>query len=140
MKQICDHVGVFTTNTETMKDFYTSILGFESGSESVLSASIVDRIFGIAVDCRFIKLHKDGFILEIFEPISGEFRKRAADQVGMNHWGYCVADRDGFVEELRDKHIPVIEIQRGGRSAYFLVDPDGNRIELREGSQQNVQG
>ena len=124
-------------SAQTMKDFYTSILGFTSGRESVLPAAIVDSIFGIAVDCRFIKLHKEGFILEIFEPISREFQRRSPDHVGMNHWGYCVADRNGLIEGLREKRIPLIEMQRNGRSTYFLVDPDGNRIELRECTQQN---
>ena len=115
-----------------MKEFYIHVLKFELGKESTLAKSLVKDIFGIAADCRFVKLHKNGFMVEIFQPLSPEFQARVAGQVGMNHWGYCVADRSIFVEKLRREGLPVIEIDRNGRSAYFLVDPDGNRIEIRD--------
>jgi catechol 2,3-dioxygenase-like lactoylglutathione lyase family enzyme len=132
MKQACDHIGFFTAHAEAMKEFYTRILGFEPGNETELSKSVVENIFGIAERCRFIKLHKNGFMLEIFEPISSETQMPTSGKVGINHWGYCVADRTHLIEKLRKDSIPVIEIKRDGRNAYFLVDPDGNRIELRE--------
>jgi len=132
LKQTCDHIGFFTKNVEAMKQFYTRVLGFELGNESTLSRSLVEKIFGLADECRFVKLHRHGFMIEMFEPLSERLRERVASQIGMNHWGYCVADREIFVQELRRDGIGVIEIDRNGRSVYFLIDPDGNRIEIRD--------
>jgi len=115
-----------------MQEFYIQALGFELGSETILSESIVADIFGIAADCRFVKLHKDGFMIEIFEPLSLRLQEQMAHRVGINHWGYCVTERDILLETLRKGNVPIIEIKRNGRIVYFLADPDGNRIELRE--------
>jgi catechol 2,3-dioxygenase-like lactoylglutathione lyase family enzyme len=131
-EQICDHIGFFTMDAKSMKQFYIHVLGFESGSENVLPAALVNEIFGIHTDCRFIKLHKDGFMVELFEPLSQEYETNMTKAFGMNHWGFCVSDRAAFVEKLRRQGLTVIEIKRNGRPVYFLVDPDGNRIEIRD--------
>jgi catechol 2,3-dioxygenase-like lactoylglutathione lyase family enzyme len=135
MKQTCEHIGFFTMNAEAMKEFYIRVLGFELGNESTLPKSLVENIFGLADDCRFVKLYKGGFMVEIFEPLSSRLHIRMADHAGVNHWGFCVADRASFVENLRGDGLSVIEIDRNGRSVYFLTDPDGNRIEIRECSE-----
>ncbi len=132
MKRTCDHIGFFTGNAESMKEFYTRVLDFEVGTDSILSKAIVDRIFGLADECRFVKLTKDGFMVELFEPVSMQLRSRIEDRVGINHWGFCVEDRALYVEKLRADGLPVIEVDRNGRSVYFLLDPDGNRIEIRD--------
>ena len=130
--QVCDHIGIFTQNMESMKAFYTGILGFALGNESILSKKIMEKIFGLAHDCHFAKLHKDGFMVELFAPLSTELHTPIPGATGVNHWGYCVADRQSFVEELRRKNQAIVEIERNGRTVYFVVDPDGNRIEIRE--------
>ncbi len=137
MKPTCDHIGLFTANAQKMMEFYIRALGFEFGSETNLPGSIVADIFGFAADCRFIKLYKDGFMIEIFEPLSPRLQRQLASRVGINHWGYCVAERDIVLETLRKENVPIIEIIRNGRIVYFLVDPDGNRIELRECRETN---
>lgn len=132
LKPICDHIGFFTNNAESMIEFYTQVLGFRLGTDSRISGSIVEQIFGNDAECRFIKLHKERFMVEIFQPLNQKSVAHAATQVGMNHWGFCVEDRGAFVERLRADGVPVKEINRNGRSVYFLQDPDGNRIEIRD--------
>jgi catechol 2,3-dioxygenase-like lactoylglutathione lyase family enzyme len=79
MKQpTCDHVGFFTRNAKELAVFYTKILDFELIHDSMLSKSIVQTIFGLADDCRFVKLRKNDFIVEIFEPVSTELQKRVS--------------------------------------------------------------
>lgn len=130
--RICDHIGIFTHSMEPMKAFYTGALGFELGNESILPEKIMEKIFGFAHDCHFAKLHKDGFMVELFAPVSTELNTPAAGVTGMNHWGYCVADRDSLVHDLRRGNHEIVEIDRNGRTVYFVVDPDGNRIEIRD--------
>ena len=129
---MCDHIGLFTENAARLKEFYEDILGFRVKHESTLPMSTVERIFGVKCDCRFIKLFKNDFMLEIFEPLSTNLGKRVANSVGINHWGYCVDNRESVVEELRESGVHVIEVERNGHSVYFITDPDENRIEIRE--------
>ena len=128
---MCDHIGLFTMNAAKLKAFYEDVLGFQFQQESILPASTAETIFGIKCECRFIKLSKNGFVLEIFEPLSTRLHQRVADIVGINHWGYCVNDREAFIRELRQRNVHVIEIRRNDRSVYFITDPDENRIEIR---------
>jgi len=128
----CDHIGFFTLDADSLQRFYTDKLGFELKDESLLDRAIVKTIFGMATDCRFIKLQRNGFMLEIFEPLSAEARESIECAAGLNHWGYCVDDRTAFVEKQKANGIPVTEIERNGRTVYFLADPDGNRIEIRD--------
>ena len=132
LRQTCDHIGFFTKNMEAMTEFYTRVLGFQLGKESVLSRPLTHKIFGLADECRFVKLHRNGFVIEMFEPRSARLHKRMTSHVSMNHWGYCVVDRETFVKELRSRGIDVIEIKRNSNTVYFLIDPDGNRIEIRD--------
>lgn len=129
---MCDHIGLFTDNATRLKEFYVDMLGFSVMHESVLPMSTVEEIFGVKCDCRFIKLSKNDFMLEIFEPLSTNLGKRVASSAGVNHWGHCVDNREAFVQELRRSGVHVIEVERNGRSVYFITDPDENRIEIRE--------
>jgi catechol 2,3-dioxygenase-like lactoylglutathione lyase family enzyme len=129
---MCDHIGLFTGNAARLKKFYEDILGFNLKHESILPMSTVEKIFGIKCECRFFKLLKNNFMLEIFEPLSIEPKQRVAGIVGINHWGYCADDREALVEELRKRSVPVIEVIRNGHSVYFIIDPDENRIEIRD--------
>ncbi len=134
MKSIhrCDHIGIYTNHAERLVDFYTSKLAFKKVKEENLDRTIFKQIFGVAADCRFIKLRSDSIMLEIFEPITGRARRSLRNSIGINHWGYCVDDREKFVQKLRRQKVPVIEIERNGHRVYFVADPDGNRIEIRK--------
>ena len=128
----CDHIGILTPDAEQLASFYTKVLGFERTAESALPKSVMGTIFGLNDECRFLKLHKNGFMIEIFQPLSFRLTERITAAIGINHWGYSVEDRVAFANELRRKGHHLIEVDRDGRSVYFLVDPDGNRIEIRD--------
>ena len=130
--QVCDHIGIFTQRLRPMKAFYTGTLGFALAGEGVLSKKIMEKIFDFAHDCHFVKLHKNGFMVELFAPVSTELHTPVPGARGVNHWGYCVADRESFVEGLRRNGHEIAEIDRNGRTVYFVDDPDGNRIEIRD--------
>ena len=129
---ICDHIGFFTTNAEKLIEFYTGVLAFRVTQDSILPNAVVNAIFGFKSDCRFIKLVKEDFMVELFELLSPNMLERTSEASGLNHWGYCVDNREDFVRRLRTENVPVIEIKRNGRSVYFITDPDNNRIEIRD--------
>ncbi len=128
----CDHIGFFTKNADRLIEFYTVILKFTFKQESVLSSSMTRAIFGVDSDCRFIKLVRNDFTLELFEPLSVKVREKMSRVSCRYHWGYCVENREQFVQNLRAKSIPITEIKRNGRSVYFITDPDTNLIEIRD--------
>jgi catechol 2,3-dioxygenase-like lactoylglutathione lyase family enzyme len=128
----CDHIGFFTKNADKLIEFYTKTLEFTLKQESVLSSSMARAIFGIDSDCRFIKLVYNDFMLELFQPLSPKICDRVSRMSNLTHWGYCVEDREEFVQRLKTENIPVIEIKRNDRSVYFMTDPDKNLIEIRE--------
>ncbi len=129
---VCDHIGMFTHDADRLVQFYTDALDFQVTSDSTLSKSIVNGIFGIPEDCRFLKMQKEGFLIEILEPLAKTIERSCSHAVGINHWGYCVENRNAFVMSMREKKQNIVEINRNGRAVYFLIDPDGNRIEVRE--------
>ena len=128
----CDHIGIFTNNSKRLVNFYVNKLGFKKGMVNKLPKSIMKPLFGISCDCKFIKLYSEGVMIEIFEPMLVRGRKRINNTIGYNHWGYCVGDRKKFVKKLRRKKVNIIEIKRNDHIIYFITDPDGNRIEIRE--------
>ena len=131
-KNSCDHIGLFTANARRLVSFYTRKLGFQKTKEQILSRDLSRAIFGVAADCRFLRLMGGEAMIEIFEPMRGRVAKRRNNAAGINHFGLLVTDRDAFLRRLRERKVPVLEIDRNGRSTHFISDPDGNRIEIRQ--------
>jgi catechol 2,3-dioxygenase-like lactoylglutathione lyase family enzyme len=127
----CDHVGLFTAGADRLVGFYTRKLGFQKTKEEILPRDMTRAIFGVAADCRFLKLQAGDAVIEIFEPLRGRVTKRRRSAAGINHFGFVVTDRKAFLRRLRERKVPVLVIDRNGRSTYFISDPDGNRIEIR---------
>jgi catechol 2,3-dioxygenase-like lactoylglutathione lyase family enzyme len=128
----CDHIGFFTNNADKLIEFYTGTLKFTLKQESILASAMTRAIFGIDSDCRFVKLVHNDFMLELFEPLSTKAHEAISTVSRLNHWGYCVENREEFVQNLREKDVPVIEIKKNDRTVYFVTDPDTNLIEIRD--------
>ncbi len=128
----CDHIGILTNNAQRLGRFYLHKLDFKKIKEEVLDASTFNKIFGFSVRTRFIRMATDGLMLELFEPLGKKARANAVNNAGLNHFGYCVKNRLNYVKRLRKKRVKIIEIERNGHRVYFVSDPDGNRIEIRE--------
>lgn len=128
----CDHIGLLSGNAKRLARFYTKKLGFKKTKEELLPTSIMQPIFHISCDCIFIKLVSGKVMIELFEPTSLSMRRRHSDTAGIHHWGYCVGDREKFVSQLKKKNVKIITVKRNDHSVYFITDPDGNRIEIRD--------
>ena len=127
----CDHIGIFTNNAQRLLMFYVKKMGFQKESEEILPASIMKSIFGIASECRFIKLARDWARIEIFQPLSIRLKKYQHACAGYNHWALTVENRNEFCQYLEKKTVHIIKIKRKDHFVYFVKDPDGNRIEIR---------
>jgi len=127
----CDHIGILTDRSERLVNFYVTMLGFKKEKEEILAKAIIKQIFGISANCKFIRLVMDEVIIEIFEPISSCVHARINSIIGYNHWGYCVADKKRFIQSLKRRKVNIIEVKRNEHVVYFVRDPDGNLVEIR---------
>ena len=121
----------FTNNPNRLVNFYKKALGFKEESRQIVAKNVIKSIFGLDCRCLMIRLGKGALKIEIFKDTSIRFRKRAKNSLGYNHWGYFVGNRGVFIKTVKSK-APVIKVERNGRFAYFIKDPDGNLIELRD--------
>jgi len=132
MNIFCHHFGILARNPNELKEFYIKCLGFEEGETRLLPADLVDQIFSIPSPCYLIKLSRGSLILEIFSLTGIDTQERKSATVGYNHWGMGVEDKLQFVKDLKQKGVPVMEIEHSGRMIYFVKDPEGNLIEIYE--------
>ena len=128
----CDHIGIMTSNAETLIQFYAAKLGFEMEKDETLPASIAQEIFGITCDLRFVRMVLGDVKIELFEPIEVEEGRGNMVCGGYHHWGLHTGDREGVFERLRRDGVDVVEVRKNdGHVVYFARDPDGNLIEIR---------
>jgi catechol 2,3-dioxygenase-like lactoylglutathione lyase family enzyme len=136
----CDHVGFFTNDSARLVRFYRDELGFILEKEELLPASIMRPIFGLPHPCRLIKLSAatgkpaphPPLKIEIFHPVGLRLPRRRNGIVGCNHCSFTVGDKKRFLRKIRSRGVPLIEVGRNGHSVFFIKDPDGNRIEIRD--------
>jgi len=124
-----DHIGIFTDNYKRLVDFYVKKLGFEKEKEELLSKSLMKPIFGIALDCKFVRLTSGSVKLEIFSSTTPTLKRRFNHVVGYNHWALSIVNIGRFFQKLKRKKVNILEVKRNDHSVYFINDPDGNKIE-----------
>ena len=136
----CDHIGFFTNDSARLVGFYRDKLGFSVEKEELLPPSVMRPVFGLPHPCRLIKLtapaaklsEQPPLKVEIFHPVGLRLPRRRNGIVGCNHFSFTVKDKVRFLRKLRTRDVPVIEVRRNSHSVFFIKDPDGNRIEVRD--------
>ncbi len=128
----CDHIGIFTNHYQRLVSFYTQKMGFAKEKEERLSKSIMRSVFGVASEGKFTRLVSGDMRMEIFGLIGVHLRKNDNQTIGYNHWSACVTDKKKFLDGLKRKQVKIISIKRNDHFVFFVKDPDGNRIEVKE--------
>jgi len=128
----CHHLGIFTNHPQNLIKFYKEKLGFEEGETKLVSRDLMDQIFGIPSPCTLTKLELGQSVLEIISPQNLTLKRKDSDISGYNHWALGVADKEKFCQELKQKRVAVLEVEREGRKIFFVKDPEGNLIEIYE--------
>ncbi len=131
-KYSVDHIGLWTDNAFSLIKFYKNKLGFKLMSSQRLTKDIVKKIFGLNTTCCFYRLQSEGMMLELFEPHKKFSAKKQKIFSGINHFGLVVEDRETFIKNVFKQKIKILKIRRDGHSVYFIKDPDGNMIEIRQ--------
>lgn len=117
MKQL-HHIAIIVSS-ETGINFYKA-LGFDEKSR-------VDRGYD-----QIVWLTGYGAVLEIF--VDGTHPKRVTnpEALGLRHLAFEVDDVDAEWERLRSYDPEPIRITDDGKKIFFVKDPDGLPIEIRD--------
>lgn len=129
MKTI-QHVAFSCRDMKAQEKFYTKHFGFRRA-----------RVFNAGTPDEFIMLRTGAACVELFQAPASAGSARGGEQpVGFKHLAFEVPDMEAAVAALKADGIqtdPIIDcsgLVKGLRVCFFN-DPDGNRLELMQGWQ-----
>ncbi len=124
MKSKFIYTGIRVRNLEASVAFYTQILGMKEVDRSTIAAAK-----GIAVN---LVTDEGGPILELnYYEKGSPFDTTYTAGEGLDHLAFAVKDLDRAVAEVKKAGHPVVQEVRAPTSRWvYIVDPDGNWIEL----------
>ena len=128
---VCQHVGIFVDNLERVGRFYSALLGFVQKKEMTLDAKTMQGLFGVRRRARVRYLERYGFGVELICFEKARVRARKKRTAGLDHWTLLVQDKDRFCVQLKKRKVPVIKVARPLGFVYFIKDPEGNLIEVK---------
>jgi catechol 2,3-dioxygenase-like lactoylglutathione lyase family enzyme len=133
------HIGIGVSDLERSLRFYRDLLGFTWEHELDVEGEPTDTLLRL----RGTKLHaeylsRDGVRIELLHfasPTPPSRRERAMNEPGLTHLSFRVTDLDAVVDALRAAgervlDETIIRIPQVNAAACFVVDPDGQLIEL----------
>ena len=133
------HVGICVSDLERSLRFYRDLLGFAPEHELEVEGEPTDTLLRLRdTKLKAVYLARDGVRIELLHfasPPPPPRRARAMNEVGLTHLSFRVADLDAVVAALRGAGERVLDetvlrFPEFGSAACFVVDPDGQLIEL----------
>jgi catechol 2,3-dioxygenase-like lactoylglutathione lyase family enzyme len=133
------HVGLCVSDMERSLRFYRDLLGFRFESELRIGGEPTDTLLGLRdVTLHAVYLARDGVRLELLHfasPPAPPRRARVMNEHGLTHLSFRVEDLEATMAALRaaGERIldeTVIRIPAFGAAACFVVDPNGQLLEL----------
>ena len=133
------HVGICVSDMERSLRFYRDLLGFRFEHDLHVEGEPSDtllRLRGVTLDAAY--LQRDGVRIELLRfasPPAPPARTRTMHEHGLTHLSFRVADVEATVAALRAAgervlDETIIRIPQVQAAACFVVDPDGQLIEL----------
>jgi len=133
------HIGICVADLERSLRFYRDLLGFAVEHELTVEGEPTDTLLRLrGTKLRALYLTRDGVRIELLHfasPPAPPARERAMNEHGLTHLSFRVADLDAMVAGLRAAGVRVLEetvlrFPEFQSAACFIVDPDGQLIEL----------
>ena len=133
------HVGICVSDLERSLAFYRDLLGFAPEHELEVEGEPTDTLLRLrGTRLKAVSLSRDGVRIELLRfasPPAPPRRERVMNEVGLTHLSFRVADLDAVVTDLRAAGAQVLDdtilrFPDFGSAACFVVDPDGQLIEL----------
>ena len=133
------HIGIGVSDLERSLRFYRDLLGFTWEHALDVEGEPSDtllRLRGTRLHAEY--LSRDGVRIELLHfasPPAPPRPERPLNQHGLTHLSFRVTDLDAVLQGLRDagEHIldeTIIRFPEWQSAACFIVDPDGQLIEL----------
>ena len=126
------HVGIWVRDLGRSGRFYQEDMGFQKQYDYQIPAELVRRIFGPETGCRVEVYHRDEVNLELFQPDQKMPHRPHPLSPAINHFGLKVGDKRVFCREAEGRGAQIIEVAREDHSVYFVRDPDGILIEIKD--------
>jgi glyoxylase I family protein len=133
------HVGICVSDLERSLAFYRDLLGFAPEHELEVEGEPTDTLLRLhGTKLKAVYLSRDGVRIELLHfasPTGPPRHARVMNEVGLTHLSFRVADLDAVVTDLRAAGAQVLDdtilrFPDFGSAACFVVDPDGQLIEL----------
>jgi lactoylglutathione lyase len=133
------HIGIGVGDLERAVRFYRDLLGFEEEHRLEIAGPPVDTLLRLRdAHLHAVYLTRDGVRIELLRlasPPAPPRRERAMNEPGLTHLSFRVADLDAVLDGLRAAGERVLEetvirFPEFESAAAFVVDPDGQLIEL----------
>lgn len=137
--QRLSHVGICVTDLERALRFYRDCLGFVEEHRLEIAGPPVDTLLRLRdAHLHAVYLMRDGVRIELLHfatPPAPPRRDRVMNEPGLTHLSFRVADLDAVLDGLRAAGERVVEesvirFPEFQSAAAFVVDPDGQLIEL----------
>jgi catechol 2,3-dioxygenase-like lactoylglutathione lyase family enzyme len=137
--QRLSHVGICVSDLERSLRFYQDLLGFTREHELEAGGEPTGTLLRLRdVRLKAVYLVRDGIRIELLHfasPPAPPRRERVMNEPGLTHLSFRVADLQAVVRALREAGERVLEetvldFPAFGSAACFVVDPDGQLIEL----------
>jgi len=133
------HIGICVSDVERALRFYRDALGFRFEHDLEVQGEPSDTLLRLRdVALHALYLERDGVRIELLHfarPPAPPARTRTIHEHGLTHLSFRVADLEATLAALRAAGERVLEetiirIPEFGAAACFIVDPDGQLIEL----------
>ncbi|MFL6577910.1 MAG: VOC family protein [Povalibacter sp.] len=138
-------VGITVNDLDRAVDFYTHVLSFERVSSSEITGDAYEHlygVFGLRLRTAVLKLGSEQ--IELMQFVAPRGRPAPVDSksndVWFQHVAIIVSDMDRAYALLREHQVqhastgpqllPQWNLNAGGISAFYFVDPDGNHLEI----------
>ena len=133
------HIGIAVSDLERSLHFYRDLLGVAWEHELQVQGEPTDTLLRLrGTDLHAVYLTRDGVRIELLRfgsPPAPPKSARVMNEVGLTHLSFRVAELDAVLTALRGDGQQVLEdtiirFPEWGAAACFIVDPDGQLIEL----------
>ncbi|MBR2782386.1 MAG: VOC family protein [Oscillospiraceae bacterium] len=145
------HLAINVSNLEQAMDFYCGLLGMKPLFEIRIPSDIAERqpdspFASLAgkVSIQYLQF-PDGTLLELFHPRPETDLNSGGpnyDKLGFVHLSIVVDDLQAWAAYLQEHGVPLDSAIRMGPDRTYTLwikDPDGNRIELMEYTDESLQ-
>ncbi|MFH1683521.1 MAG: VOC family protein [Candidatus Margulisiibacteriota bacterium] len=124
------HVGLTCSDLRKSEKFYVDNFGLENVREMDVPAEMVKKIFGIDSSAKILFLKGGNSMVELFDFSEAKLKPTMGT---ISHIALSVGSPKEVFDKMKGRGIETVLIDKGNeRYNYFVKDPDGVLIELKE--------